>query len=129
MKTDFETRPVYVKRKDRIPAHFMTCFIALIVYQYLEQTLGEKYTIDQLLSTLREMDFMKYERKGYQPVYIRTKPTDALHDAFGFCTSKQIIPVSKTKIFAHRQKTDSVTCNRKIEKYLYTATFYLPVPI
>lgn len=37
MKTDFEARPVYVKRKDRILTHFITCFIALIVYRYLEQ--------------------------------------------------------------------------------------------
>ena len=34
-----------------------------------------------------------YEGKGCQPVYTRTALTDALHDAFGFCTSKQIIPV------------------------------------
>ena len=86
MKTDFEARPVYVKRRDRILAHFMTCFIALIVYRYLERKLGGRYTIDQILSTLREMDFMKYEGKGYQPVYTRTELTDALHDAFGFCT-------------------------------------------
>ena len=38
MKTDFEARPVYVKRKDRILAHFITCFIALIIYRYLEKT-------------------------------------------------------------------------------------------
>ena len=104
MKTDFEARPVYVKRRDRILAHFMTCFIALIVYRYLEQKLGEKYTIDQILSTLREMDFMKYEGKGYQPVYTRTELTDALHDAFGFCTSKQIVPVSKMKNICSRTK-------------------------
>ena len=41
MKTDFEARPVYVKRKDRILAHFITCFIALIVYRYLERKLGK----------------------------------------------------------------------------------------
>ena len=45
MKTDFEARPVYVKRKDRIHAHFITCFIAFIVYRYLEKKLGERYNI------------------------------------------------------------------------------------
>lgn len=69
MKTDFEARPVYVKRKDRILAHFITCFIALIVYRYLEQKLDNKYTIDQILSTLKEMDFVKYE--GFSPCYVR----------------------------------------------------------
>ena len=97
MKTDFEARPVYVKRKDRILAHFITCFIALIVYRYLEKKLGQKYTIDQILETLREMDFIKYEGKGYQPVYTRTELTDALHEAFGFCTSKEIVPIKKMK--------------------------------
>lgn len=97
MKTDFEARPVYVKRQDRILAHFITCFIALIVYRYLEKKLGGKYTISQILSTLQDMDFMKYEGKGYQPVYIRTELTDALHEAFGFCTSKQIIPIKKMR--------------------------------
>lgn len=97
MKTDFEARPVYVKRKDRILAHFMTCFIALIVYRYLEKKLDEKYSIDQILSTLREMDFVRHEGKGYQPVYTRTPITDALHETFGFCTSKQIIPTKKMR--------------------------------
>lgn len=97
MKTDFEARPVYVKRKDRILAHFITCFIALIVYRYLEQKLDNNYTTDQILSTLQEMDFVKYEGKGYQPIYTRTDITDALHEAFGFCTSKQIIPISKMR--------------------------------
>lgn len=97
MKTDFEARPVYVKRKDRILAHFITCFIALVVYRYLEQKLDNKYTVGQILPTLQEMDFVKYEGKGYQPVYTRTELTDALHEAFGFCTSKQIIPISKMR--------------------------------
>ena len=97
MKSDFEARPVYLKRQERILAHFITCFISLIVYRYLEQKLRNKYTIDQILLTLQEMDFMKYEGKGYQPVYTRTELTDALHEAFGFCTSKQIVPIAKMR--------------------------------
>lgn len=97
MKTDFEARPVYLNRRERIHAHFITCFISLIVYRYLEKKLDNKYTIDQILPTLQEMDFMKYEGKGYQPVYTRTGLTDALHDAFGFCTSKQIVPIAKMR--------------------------------
>ena len=104
MKTDFEARPVYVKRKDRILAHFITCFIALIVYRYLEKKLDEKYTISQIIGTLQEMDFMKYEGKGYQPVYTRTELTDALHEAFGFCTSKQIVPIKKMRNICSQTK-------------------------
>lgn len=104
MKTDFEARPVYLNRQERILAHFITCFISLIVYRYLEKKLDNKYTIAQILPTLQEMDFMKYEGKGYQPVYTRTELTDALHNAFGFCTSKQIIPIAKMKNICSQTK-------------------------
>lgn len=104
MKTDFEARPVYVKRQERILAHFITCFIALIIYRYLEKKLDNQYSIDQILSTLREMDFIKYEGKGYQPIYTRTRLTDDLHNAFNFCTSKQIIPTKKMRNICSQTK-------------------------
>lgn len=104
MKTDFGARPVYLNRQERILAHFITCFISLIVYRYLEKKLDNKYTIAQILPTLQEMDFMKYEGKGYQPVYTRTELTDSLHSAFGFCTSKQIIPIAKMKNICSQTK-------------------------
>lgn len=97
LKSEFLARPVYLTRKERIVAHFITCFIALIVYRYLEKKLDNKYTCEQIISTLQEMNFLKYEGKGYQPTYTRTELTDDLHDAFGFCTSKQIVPVKKMK--------------------------------
>lgn len=97
MKSDFEARPVYLHDKERIKAHFITCFIALIVYRYLEKKLDEKYTCSQILDCLREMNFLKFEGKGYIPTYTRTKLTDALHDAFGFHTSKEIIPINKMR--------------------------------
>ena len=104
MKSDFEARPVYVKRQDRILAHFITCFISLIIYKYLEKKLDEKYTINQILSTIQEMDFIKYEGKGYQPIYTRTEITDSLHDAFNFCTSKQIVTTSKMRNICSQTK-------------------------
>ena len=44
MKTEFDARPVYLQRVDRITAHFLTCFLALIIYRYLEKALEHKYT-------------------------------------------------------------------------------------
>ncbi|SDZ83963.1 Transposase DDE domain-containing protein [Lachnospiraceae bacterium NK3A20] len=104
MKTDFRARPVYVKRKERILAHFITCFIALIIYRYLEKKLGGKYTVRQILPVLRNMNFMKYEGKGYQPTYTRTELTDVMHEVFGFCTSRQIVPVKTMKNICARTK-------------------------
>ena len=97
MKSEFQARPVYLKLQDRIVAHFITCFISLIVYRYLERKLDNRYTVGQIIDTLQEMNFLKYEGKGYQPTYTRTELTDALHEAFGFCTSKEIVPVKKMK--------------------------------
>lgn len=97
MKSEFQARPVYLKRKERIIAHFITCFIALIVYRYLEKKLDNRYTCTELIDTLKEMNFIKYEGKGYQPTYTRTELTDSLHKAYGFCTSKQIVPIKKMK--------------------------------
>lgn len=97
MKSEFAARPVYVQRPERIRAHFITCFIALIIYRYLEKKLDEKYTCDQIINTLQEMNFIKFEGKGYLPTYTRTELTDALHAAFGFTTSKEIVPVKNMK--------------------------------
>lgn len=97
MKSEFQARPVYLKRQERIVAHFITCFISLIVYRYLERKLDNRYTVSQIIDTLQEMNFIKHEGKGYQPVYTRTELTDALHEAFGFRTSKEIVPIRKMK--------------------------------
>lgn len=108
MKTDFESRPVYLSRQERIMAHFITCFISLIVYRYLERKLDNKYTINEILPTLRDMDFVKYEGKGYQPIYTRTEITDALEEAFGICTKKEIIPIAKMRNICSRTKKGEV---------------------
>ena len=42
MKSDFEARPVYVQRDDRIKAHFLTCYISLLVYRLLEKETGRR---------------------------------------------------------------------------------------
>lgn len=90
MKTEFKARPVYLSRKDRITAHFTTCFTALVIYRILEQKLKEKYTCEELIATIRSMDMMIVPGEGYIPTYTRTDITDALHDTFGFRTDYQI---------------------------------------
>lgn len=91
MKSEFKARPVYLSRKDRITAHFMTCFTALIIYRMLEKKLENEYTCEELISTLKRMDMMICPGEGYIPEYTRTDITDRLHDAFGFRTDYQII--------------------------------------
>jgi len=90
MKSEFKARPVYLKRDDRIKAHFTTCFISLIVFRLLEKRLDEKYTAHEIIAGLRSMDFYHIKGEGYIPTYTRTDLTDDLHDIFGFRTDYQI---------------------------------------
>ena len=94
MKSEFKARPVYLSRDDRIRAHFLTCFLALTVYRYLEKRLQSKYTCRELLSTLKEMNFARVHGEGFLPVYTRTDITDALHYAFEFRTDCKLISKS-----------------------------------
>ena len=55
MKSEFKARPVYLSRDDRIQAHFLICFIALLIHRILEKKLEEKYTAEEIIETLRNM--------------------------------------------------------------------------
>jgi transposase len=105
MKSEFEARPVYLSRDERIEAHFITCFIALVIYRLLEKRLQEQFTCSEIISELREMNFMEIKGEGYVPIYTRTDFTDALHEAFGFRTDYQIITTSMMKKIFKNTKT------------------------
>lgn len=91
MKTEFQARPVYLRRKDRITAHLLTCFLSLYIYRILEKKIGEEYTCSQLLYTLKDMMLTKApDNIGYIPSYTRTEVTDTLHETFGFRTDYEI---------------------------------------
>ena len=91
MKSEFHARPVYLSRKDRITAHFITCFTALIIYRILEKKLDESYTSESIIRTLKEMNMLIAPGEGYIPEYTRTDLTDKLHDVFGFRTDYEIV--------------------------------------
>ena len=91
MKTDFSARPVYVRREDRIQAHFLICFLALLIYRLLEKQLDNKYTCEEILEKLKSMKFADIKGQGYMPTYMRDKLTDALHKTCGFKTDYEFI--------------------------------------
>ena len=91
MKTDFLARPVYLKKDNRIKAHFMTCFLSLILFRYLEKKLDFKYTSTEIIKTLRSMNLTTVGDEGFIPNYMRTDITNSLHEAFGVRTDYQII--------------------------------------
>ena len=105
MKTEFEARPVYVRREDRIKAHFMTCYISLLLYRLLEQKLTKNYTAEQLIPTLRSMKLtLLNTANGYIPSYTRTEVTDALHKVFGFRTDYEFIKKSTMRSIIKQTK-------------------------
>lgn len=105
MKSEFEARPVFVRRGDRIKAHFLTCFISLLVYRLLEKKLGEEFTCSQILETLRTMNVTLLSKdSGYIPSYKRTKITDKLHNSFGFRTDYEFIRKSTMRTIIKETK-------------------------
>ena len=97
MKSEFKARPVYLSRDDRIQAHFTTCFISLIIYRLLEKRLNQQFTCHEIISELRDMNFLEIKGEGYLPTYTRTDFTDALHETFGFRTDYQIVTTRMMK--------------------------------
>ena len=91
MKTEFQARPVYLQREDRIKAHFLTCYLALFIFRILERRLDGKYTCSDIIRTLRDMKMYRPgEKLGYYPSYTRTDLTDALHEIAGFRTDYEV---------------------------------------
>lgn len=97
MKSDFLARPVNLSRKDRIKAHFMTCFIVLLIYRILEKKLDYKYTTKEILDTLRNMNVTELKGNGYIPSYERTDITDFIHEKYNFNTDTEVITYKKIK--------------------------------
>lgn len=107
MKTDFEARPVYVRRDERIKAHFLICYISLLVYRLLEKKLGNAYTCNEILGTLRSMQVTLLSKEsGYIPSYKRTDMTDDLHKVFGFHTDYEFISKSTMRNIIKSTKTE-----------------------
>lgn len=99
MKSEFEARPVYLSREDRITAHFLTCYMALLLYRILEQRVhsrDESVTVSEILSSLQQMKMLK-KRDMFFPAYNRSDVTDILHDVSGFCSDYEVIPAKKMR--------------------------------
>jgi len=119
MKSEFEARPVYLQRKDRILAHFLTCFISLMIYRILEYRLNQgaieesldkgvvlerRYTCSDIISTLRDMNITRTGTEGYVPTYTRTPLTDAIHEAAGFRTDYEFSTERNVKGYCRRSR-------------------------
>lgn len=91
LKTEFKARPVYLKNDDRIKAHFTTCFLSLLIYRILENTLENKYTTSSIISTLQEMNTLKIEGLGYKQVYANSELANLLCKKFDIKVNEEFI--------------------------------------
>ena len=97
MKDDFDSGTVHLSREDRIKGHFITCFLSLFIYRYLEHQLDDKYTVNEIISKLQEMKLLEHNGKGFEPIQTRDDLTDALHEFLGINTDTEIITYKKIK--------------------------------
>ena len=97
MKDDFDSGTIHLSREDRIKGHFITCYLALFIYRYLEHQLNDKYTVHQIVSKLKEMKMLEQKGKGYIPTQDRDDLTDDLHAFLGIKTDTEIVTYKKIK--------------------------------
>lgn len=104
MKTDFEAIPVFVHADARIRAHFLICFLSLVIYRYLEKDLGQDFTCEMILDKLKSMNFADIQDQGFIPLYTRDRLTDSLHKICGFDTDFKFITKSQMKTIQKKSK-------------------------
>lgn len=92
MKSNFSARPVYHQKPDRIIAHFMICYTALLIYRILEKKLelnGTHATIDNVIETLNSMEVANIEDLCYMSTYTGSEVCTALNALFDLGLDKK----------------------------------------
>lgn len=95
-KSDLEARPVYVSREDHIQAHFLTCFVALVIARILELRTKRRYSIGTLMESLRKAECSLLKQNYYLFDYC-DKTLEDIGTEFGIDFSKRIRSLSEIK--------------------------------
>ena len=92
MKTNFSARPVFHQKRERIIAHFMICYTALLIYRLLEKKLdmyGTHFTVNNIIETLDSMDVANVEDMCYMSTYTSSRVCTALNAVTGLGLDKK----------------------------------------
>ena len=92
MKTNFSARPVFHQKRERIIAHFMICYTALLIYRLLEKKLdmyGTHFTVNNIIETLDSMDVANIEDMCYMSAYTSSRVCTALNAVTGLGLDKK----------------------------------------
>ncbi|NMB16357.1 MAG: transposase, partial [Firmicutes bacterium] len=95
-KSDLETRPVYLSRNDHIQAHFLICFVALIIARLLELRLGNKYSIPKMVESLNKASGSLLEKNWYIFDYA-DEITEAITEILGVDLSRKYLKLGDIK--------------------------------
>ena len=104
MKDEFDSGTVHLSREDRIKGHFITCYLSLFIYRYLEHQLNDKYTVHEIVTKLQEMKMLEHNGKGFEPIQTRDNLTDDLHNFLGINTDTEILTYEEIKKILNQKK-------------------------
>ncbi len=105
-KSDLETRPVYVSSQDHIEAHFLSCFVALVLVRLLEKKLDGKHPVPRILESLKRSSCSLLEQNLYLFDYYDQVLAD-IGESLGIDFSRKYRPVGDIKkIIAGSKKID-----------------------
>jgi hypothetical protein len=96
IKSEFKARPVFVKNDEHVGAHFLICFVSLVIMRVLEKMLDEKYTTRQLRDAMIRYS-CSYIDQGYYLFDFRNEVTDAIGKKFGWDLSAKYMSKSSMK--------------------------------
>ncbi|MCL4462280.1 MAG: transposase [Firmicutes bacterium] len=103
-KATLETRPVYVSREDRIGAHFLACFIALVIIRLIHKKLNRCYSVEKIIECLNKIACSHEQDNLYMFDY-RSKISDAISSNFGIDFTRKRLRLSEIKnILANSKK-------------------------
>ena len=104
-KTDLEARPVYVSRENHIQAHFLTCFIALVIARIVEMKLDHKYSIGRILASLGRSECTHMKQNYYLFDYF-DEVLERIGSIFGIDISKRVSSLGEIKKVLTATKMD-----------------------
>lgn len=92
LKTNFSSRSVYHRKENRIKAHFLICYTALLIYRLLEVKLDRNkthFTTEQIIETLQNMNVVNCSDMYYQACYTGSDVLDSLEQLFDLKLSRK----------------------------------------
>jgi transposase len=103
-KGTLEARPVFLSRKERIDAHFLTCFIALVIMRLLLKRTGRHFSSEKIVDCLNRISCSNEQDNSYLFDY-RSEISDAIGESLGIDFGKKRLRLSEVKnIIANTKK-------------------------